>query len=78
VSRSIIVQDRADAAILSEQRIAAIAEQIEVERLVGLLPAVPLDLDGDGLRRLAGGKGQRAGLSESLLAVVVEPFTGRT
>jgi hypothetical protein len=31
--------------------------QVEAERLVGLLLAVALDFDGDGLRRLAGGEG---------------------
>jgi hypothetical protein len=46
---SIIVQNRANAAALGEQRVAAVAEQVEVERLVGLLLAVALDLDGDGL-----------------------------
>ena len=50
---SIVVQDRAEAAVLGEERIAAVAEQVEVERLVGLL-AVALDFDGDGLRCLAG------------------------
>ena len=58
---SIVVQDRADAAVLGEQRIAAVAEQVQVERLVGLPFAVALDFDRDGLRRLAGGEGQRAG-----------------
>src|SRR5687767_11272378 len=51
---SIVVQDHAGAAVLGEQRVAAVAEQVEVERLVGLLLAVALDLDGDSLRRLAG------------------------
>ena len=73
----IIVQDRGDAAVLGEQQIAAVAEQIQVEVLVGLLLAVAVDLDGDRLRRLAGGEGQCAGLGESLLPVVAEPFTGR-
>src|SRR5262249_23038778 len=36
-------------------------EQVQVERLVGLLGVVALDSDGDGLRRLAWGEGQRAG-----------------
>ena len=62
--RSIVVEDRADAAVLGEQRVAAVAEQVQVERLVGLLLAVALDLDRDGLRRLAGGEGQRAGLGD--------------
>src|SRR4051812_10039685 len=30
---SIVVQDRADAAVLGEQRIAAVTEQVQVERL---------------------------------------------
>src|SRR5213596_31971 len=62
--RSIVVHDRAYAAALGEQRIAAVAEQVQVERLIGLLPIVALDFDGDGLRRLAGGEGQRAGLGD--------------
>ena len=31
-----VVQERVDAAILGERRIAAVAEQVEVERLIGL------------------------------------------
>src|SRR5262249_46126556 len=58
---SIVVQDRAEAAVPGEQCVAAELEQVQVERLVGLLLAVALDLDGDGLRRLAGGEGYRAG-----------------
>src|SRR5262245_30261779 len=58
---SIVVQDRAEAAVPGEQGIAAEAEQVEGERLVGLPLAVALDLDRDRLRRLAGGEGQRAG-----------------
>ena len=58
---SIVVQNRAYALILGEQRVAAVAEQIEVERLAGLLLAVALDFDGDGLRCLARGEGQCAG-----------------
>ena len=68
VTRSIVVQDRAQAAVLCEQRVAAEPKQVEVERLVGLLLAVALDLDGDGLRRLAGGEGQRAGLGDVVAA----------
>jgi len=52
---SIVVEDRADATILGEQRIAAVAEQVQVERLVRFLLAVALDFDRDRLRRLAGG-----------------------
>ena len=37
--------------------------RFEVERLVRLPFTVPLDFDRDRLRRLAGGKGQRAGLA---------------
>src|SRR5688572_504234 len=58
---SIVVDDRADATVLGEQRIAAESIQVQVERLVGLLLAIPLDFDRDRLRRLAGGEGQRAG-----------------
>src|SRR5262245_15259319 len=36
---SIVVEDRAEAAVLGEQRIAAVAEQVEGELLVGLLLA---------------------------------------
>src|SRR5438034_8996711 len=59
--RLIVVEDRAEAAILGEQRIAAVAEQVQVERLVGLLLVVALDFNRDRLRRLAGVEGQRAG-----------------
>jgi len=61
---SVVVQDRVEAAALREQGITAQAKQVEVERLVGLLLAVALDDDRDGLRRLAGGEGQRAGLGD--------------
>ena len=44
----IVVQDRAEAAVLGEQRVAAAIEQVQVERLVGLLLAVALDCDVDG------------------------------
>src|SRR5215831_3016551 len=64
---SVDVQDCAEAAVLGEQRIAAEPEQVEVERLVGLLLVVALDFDGDGFRRLAGGEGQRAGLGDIVL-----------
>jgi hypothetical protein len=69
LSPSIVAQDRADAAVLREQRIAAITEQVQVERLISLLLAVALDFDRDGLRRLAGGEGQRAGLG-NVVAIV--------
>ena len=73
---SIVVQDCAEAAVLGELCIATEFEQVEVERLVGLLLAVALDFDGDGLRRLAGGEGQRAGLGALVaFAVVALPFT---
>src|SRR5262249_38220737 len=68
---SIVVEDRAGAAVLGEQRVASEPEQVEVERLVGLLLAVALDFDGDGLRRLAGGEVQRAGLGD--VVVVARP-----
>jgi hypothetical protein len=63
LSPSVVVQDRAEAAVLGEQRIAAVAEQVQVERLVGLPLAVALDFDRDRLRRLAGVEAQRAGLA---------------
>src|SRR5262249_46245537 len=69
-SRSIVVEDRAEAAILREPRIAAVAEQVQVERLVGLLLAVAVDDDGDRLFRLAGGEGQRAGLGDVVVVTV--------
>src|SRR5262245_43882433 len=56
---SIVVEDRAEAALPGEQRVAAEPEQVQEERLVRLLLAVALDFDGDGLGRLAGGEGQR-------------------
>src|SRR5262249_36123701 len=61
VGRSIVVQDRAYAAVLGEQGIAAQAEQIQVEGLVSLSLGVTLDLDRDGLTRLARRESQRAG-----------------
>jgi hypothetical protein len=48
----IVVQDRADAAVLGELGIAAEPEQVEVERLVRLPFAVVLHFDRD--LRLAG------------------------
>src|SRR5262245_12983496 len=63
-SRSVVVMDRTVAAVLGEQRVAAVAEQVEVERLVGLLLAVTLDFDGDGLPCLTRGEGQRAGMGD--------------
>src|SRR5262245_13431807 len=47
---SIIVQDCADAALLGEQRVVAVVKQVQVERLVGLVLAVPLHFDRDRLR----------------------------
>src|SRR5262245_56309152 len=58
---SIVVEDRAEAALLGDQRVTAVAEQVEVERLVGLLLAVAVDDNRNCLRRLAGGERQRAG-----------------
>src|SRR5262245_53007131 len=66
--RSIVVEDRAEAALLDEQRIAAEVEQVQVEPLAGFPLVVALDLDGDGLRRFTGGEGQRAGLGGVVLA----------
>src|SRR5439155_16320831 len=62
--RLIVVQDRAGAAILGEQRIAAVAGQVQVERLIGLSLGVAIADDRDGFRRLAGIEGQRAGLGD--------------
>src|SRR5262249_32655434 len=39
---SVVVQDRAEAAVLGEQRIAAQVEQVQIERLVGLTLVVAL------------------------------------
>src|SRR5262245_406983 len=55
--QSIVVEDRADAAVLGEQRVAAEPEQVHVERLVALPLAVPLHFDRYGLRGLAGVEG---------------------
>src|SRR4051812_10704379 len=66
--RSIVVQDRADAAALGKKRVAAVAEQVDVESFVRLPLAVSLHLDRDCLRRLAWGKGQRAALGDVVLA----------
>src|SRR5947207_8451655 len=55
--RSIVVQNRADAAVLGESRRVGITEQVQVERLVGLLLVVAVHRDRDRLRRLAGGEG---------------------
>src|SRR5262245_20080797 len=60
-TRSFVAEDRADAAILRDNRVDAGAEQVQIERLVGLLLVVALDLDRDGLRRLTGEERQRAG-----------------
>src|SRR5262249_33872423 len=59
--RSIIVADRADAALLVEHRIAAVVGQVQVKLFVRLPLAVALDDDGDRLGRLAGCEGQRPG-----------------
>src|SRR5262245_26182262 len=63
-ARSVVVEDRAGATILGEQRVAAAAEQVQVEVLVGLLFAVAVDGDRDRLRRLTGEEGQRAGFGD--------------
>src|SRR5262245_41771664 len=62
--RSVVVEDRAGAAALGEQRVAAEPGQVQVERLVGLPLAVALHLDGDGLRGLAGREGDRPGFGD--------------
>src|SRR5262249_37136827 len=62
--RSIVIPDRAHATAPGEQRIAAVAEQIDAERLVRLPLAIAVDRDRDRLGRLAGGKGQRPGLCD--------------
>ena len=46
-STLIVAQDRADAPVLDERRIAAEPEQVEVEGLTRLLLVVPFDLDRD-------------------------------
>src|SRR5947207_1015470 len=53
--------ERSDPATLGEQRVAAVAEQVEEEVLVHLLLVVALHFDRDRLGRLAGGEGQCAG-----------------
>ena len=45
---------KGDPGVRNEQGVAAQPGQVQVERLGGLLLAVALDLDRDGLRRLAG------------------------
>ena len=69
-SASIIIQNRAGAAALGEQRIVAVAEQVEVERLVGLLLVIAVDHDGDRLRRLPGAKVSVPVLATSSLSLV--------
>ena len=57
---SVVVEDGAGAAALGEQRVATVAEQVQVEVLDRLLPVVALDLDCDGLGGLAGGESDRS------------------
>src|SRR4051794_5467096 len=64
VGLSIVIEDRAGAAAPGEQGVAAVAEQVQVERFIRLLLAVAVDNNGDGLGRLAGGESQRAGLGD--------------
>jgi hypothetical protein len=52
---SAVIQYRADATAFVEHRVAAVAGQIEVERLVRFLLAIAVDKDGDRIRRLAEG-----------------------
>ncbi len=47
--------------LLSEEGIPALAKQVHGERLVGIVPAVGFDFDGDGLRHLTGVEGDRSG-----------------
>src|SRR5262249_9809629 len=61
---SVVVEDRANATVLREQRVAAVAEQVQIEVLVRLPLAVALHLDGDRLRRLAGIERQRTGTGQ--------------
>src|SRR4051812_13543061 len=56
----VVVQDRADAAVPGEQRVAAEPEQVQIERLVRLPLVVALDLNRDRLRGLAGREGECA------------------
>src|SRR5262249_42390215 len=42
ITRSVVVQDRAEAAVLCGQRLAAQVEQVQIERLVGLTLVVAL------------------------------------
>jgi hypothetical protein len=52
--RSVVVQDRADAAFLDQQRIAAVVEQVQVKRLVGLSLAIAVDHGLPAARRTLG------------------------
>src|SRR5262245_61700397 len=65
--RSIIVEDRADAAALGELGIAAQPEQVHVKHLIAPYVTVTNHRDGDRLRRLAWLEGQRAGLGDVVL-----------
>src|SRR4029077_10052638 len=49
IAPSVVGQHRSDAALLGEQRVAAVAEKVHVEELVDLPLAVALDGDGDRL-----------------------------
>src|SRR5262249_18449841 len=66
--RSIVVENRAHAALPFEHRIAAVAEEVQVERLVDLPLAVAPDVDRDRLGRLAGCEGQCAGPGDVVAA----------
>jgi len=57
---SIIAQDGADTAALGNERVAAVAEHVEVEVFVRFLLAVAFDFDRDGLGGLTGGKGEHS------------------
>ena len=68
LSCSIVIENRSDAAVLGEQRVAAQPEQVEVERLVRLPLVVALDHNRDRYRGLAGGEGDCAALGRVVTA----------
>src|SRR5262249_4579534 len=67
---SIVVEDRAEPLVLLRQRGDNPAE-LDIERFVGLLLPVPLDLDGDRLARLS--RGEREGAGRGHVLVVARP-----
>src|SRR5215831_16327147 len=60
-----------------QERVAAVAEQVDEERLVGLLLAVTVYHDRDGFRGLAGGERQRAGLGGIVVVAALGGAVGR-